>query len=270
MGTFKSETALAFVLIVIVSSLVPAFAVVYVQSVYDPGVLVGQYVKYGNFVALPAPPMGLGWMKIEVTTVSGKEITLLASGVLQNGTAIPTSGTSTTYNVETGKMNQTTDYTYGVIIAGNLNEGDPVPPLDAGFKINKTETRTYNGVSRSVNIIETTYSDVNYENHWTLVYDKISGITLEFGFEVTQKGATPTTTKTGYSVTETNIFTSAQPTQTLEPTQSLIATPPSEETPSPELLQFALPTEVLIGVVIVIALVIVAAAILVLRKRRMQ
>ncbi len=136
MGVLKKMLPPAFgFAIIILASIAPVLAVAYSQNpaVYSPGVSVGQYVKYGNFVALPTPPVDLGWMKIEVTAVSGKEVTLLATGELKNGTSIPTSGTSTTYNVESGKMNQTIAYTYGAIIAGNLNEGDPVPPLDAGF-----------------------------------------------------------------------------------------------------------------------------------------
>ena len=262
MGILKNKIALAFGLAIIMVSPFPVFAVVYSQSsvAYNPGVSVGQYVKYGNFVALPTPPVGFGWMKIEVTAVYGKQITLLATGELENGTAIPTSGTSATYNVESGKMNETTDYTYGVIIAGNLNEGDLVPPLGAGFKVNKTETRTYNGVSRAVNIIETTYSDANYENHWTIVYDKIAGISLEFGFEVSQKSSA-TTTKTTYSVTETNLFSSSEPT----------ASPAGTNAPeSPEPTTFnLLPIEPLTAIIIVVVIVLViTAATLLLKKRR--
>ncbi len=250
---------------------------------YTTGLAVGQYVKYGNFVTLPTPPVNFGWMKIEVIGVSGKEITLLATGELENGTAIPASGNVAAYNIETGKMNGTIDYTYGPIIAGNLNEGQLVPPLGAGFKINKTETRTYLGIRRAVNIIETTYSDQNYENHWTLVYDQISGITLEFGFEVTQKSPTPTTTKAAYSVVETNIFASPQETQTPEQTQSLIATPSSESTtevtqsPEPtgssepsqslESIKYVSSTEVLIGIIVAVTIVAAVMTILILRKR---
>ena len=174
---------------------------------YIPGVSVGQYVKYGNFVGvgpgLPAENV-LDWLKTEVVAVSGKEVTLRTSGQFQNGTATPGSGSSTTYNVETGMMNGTVVYTYGPIIAANLNEGDAIPPTSYGYTINKTETRTYLGVSRSVNILNTTYSSADYANRWTIIYDKASGMQLEMEFEWTNKTATPPTTiKTGYSVIET-------------------------------------------------------------------
>ena len=74
------------------------------------------------------------------------------------------------------------------------------------FIINKTETRTYLGYSRTVNIIETTSSDENYANHWILVYDKASGLLMEQSFELTTKTPTLETVKQSYSVIETNIF----------------------------------------------------------------
>jgi hypothetical protein len=203
MVDFKCKIILAFGLVLVMVLAFPVFALD-----YNPSVSLGQYVKYGNFVytGVTAQETKLDWTRTEVTAVSGKEVTLSNSGQFVTGTAIPGSGSISTYNIETGKLNGTMDYTYGVIIAGNLNEGDAVPPLSYGFVVNRTETRTYLGVSREVNIIETTYDDPNYANHWTLVYDKISGIMLESEIEYTQKSTTPTTTTTSYSVTETNIF----------------------------------------------------------------
>ncbi len=116
------------------------------------------------------------------------------------------------------------------------------------------------GVSRAVNIIETTYSDANYDNHWILVYDKISGITLEFGFEVTQKTPTPTTTKAAYSVTETNLFTSAEPTQSPEETTGLESSNPTKFN--------LLPIETVTVIAMVAIVVFIIAAITLFLKKR--
>ena len=181
-----------------------ALVVPVLAATYDPGVSVGEYVKYESHVV--GGPDILNWTKDEVITVSGKEVTLRSSGQFKNGTSSPGSGRALRYNVETGKMNGTTDYTYGPIIASNLTEGDSIPPLSSQLKVNKTETRTYLGNSRSVNILNTSYSDQNYANRWTIIYDRVSGMMLEMRFDYTVKKPTPTTTTQTLTVIDTNIF----------------------------------------------------------------
>ena len=202
---YKSAFTLAFILLIVSTTTVLAVD-------YNPGLSVGHYVKYGNYAIIPATEIPVDWSKREVTAVSGKDVTLSFSGQFKNGTALPNSGGVGIYNIQAGTLNGT-DYTYGIIIAGNLNEGDPIPPLSYGFIVNKTETRTYLGVSRTVNILETTYSDADYDNHWVIVYDKACGIMLEQEFERTDK--TPTAeipyTKQSMSVSETNIFDDTLP-----------------------------------------------------------
>src|SRR5450759_1623345 len=63
---------------------------------YNPGVKTGQYVKYGNFVGTGTGVESFNdysWSKLEVTDVSGKEVTLLSTGQFKDGTAIPANGT---------------------------------------------------------------------------------------------------------------------------------------------------------------------------------
>ena len=122
--------------IVLVSALAfPVFALE-----YDPGAKSGQYVKYGNFVGTGAGVESFndyGWSKLEVTDVSGKEITLLSTGQFKDGTAIPGNGTTEVWNIETGTQNGVPS-TQGPIIAANLNQGDTIPPANT-YMVNRTE-----------------------------------------------------------------------------------------------------------------------------------
>ena len=184
-----------------------AFALPVFAVDYNPGVSAGQYVRYGNFVGT-GPGVELfndyDWQKLEVTSVSGKEVTLLSTGQLKNGAATPGNGTVQVWNVETGTEDGTPSV-QGPIIAGNLNEGDPIPPPGT-YSVNQTETRTYLGVSRIVNILDSTISTPDYTTTLTYVYDRVSGMLLEAASETTQTLPEQTTSKYSYSVTETNIF----------------------------------------------------------------
>lgn len=224
-------------------SVYPVFAVE-----YNPGVSVGQYVKYGNIVGTQNGENinEIDWLLIEVIAVSGKEVTLRTSGQFNNGTAIPTSGRTIVYNIENGTMtsdNMTSSYAFGPIIAANLNEGDLIPPTSYSYIVNETETRMYLNVSRSVNILNMTYSDANFTNKWSMVFDKASGMMLEFLLEFTQTADPATTTNSSYSVVETNIFTT------------------SAELP------FYLQQWFLIAIIVIVVAVIVVVAFLMRRKR---
>src|SRR3990170_6177748 len=164
----KIAAALAFVLLV-------TFVASVLAVEYNPGVSVGQYVKYSNYLGINLRTE-VDWEKNEVVAVSGKEVTLLTTGQWKNGTAIPNLGI-TIHNLETGATNETHSDLKS-IIAANLNEGDAVPP--GTFAVNKTEIRTYVGVSRVVNIlIEETSSDFATARI-TVAYDKASGMALEW------------------------------------------------------------------------------------------
>lgn len=207
MVDFKCKIVLTLTLVLFMAFIVPVLGVD-----YNPGVTAGQYVKYGNFdfTGSGTGEIQVDWMKAEVAAVSGKEVSIRSSGQLKNGTAISGSGDISMYNIETGKLNGTREYVFYIIIAGSLSEGDAVPPLSLGFVVNKTETRTYLGVSRSVNVFEGTSFFANIFNNRTLVYDKVSGMMLENHNEITQNYTMPII-KTSYSVIETNIFASEIP-----------------------------------------------------------
>jgi hypothetical protein len=173
---------------------------------YNPGVKAGQYVKYGNFVGIGNGVESFNdysWSKLEVTAVSGKDITLLSTGQLKGGAAILGNGTTEIWNIETGTQNGTPN-TQGPIIAANLNQGDAIPP-DNTYSVNRTENRVYLGVSRSVNILETAVSTPDYSTSLTYVYDRSSGILLASSVETTQNQPQSTSTYS-YSITETNLF----------------------------------------------------------------
>jgi hypothetical protein len=180
---------------------------------YSPGVITGQYVKFGNFEG-----NGQGFevfndyafLQLEVTSVSGKEVTLLSTGQFKNGTALPGNGATSVWNIETGTEDGTPS-TQGPIIAANLNQGDAIPPPDT-YSVNQSESRTYQGISRAVNILNVEISTPDYNTSSTYVYDKLSGMLLEYSTQTTTASQPqPVTSSAAYSVIETNIFGSTPP-----------------------------------------------------------
>ena len=164
-------------------------------------------MKYGNFVGSGQGAETFNdydWLKLEIVNVSGKEATLLSTGQFRNGTPIPGNGTTTVWNVEAGTEDGSPS-TQGPIIAANLNQDDAIPPPNT-YMINRTETRLYLGVSRSVNILAATVSTPDYNTALTYVYDRPSGILLESAVETVQNQPEQSTSKYSYSITETNLF----------------------------------------------------------------
>ena len=175
---------------------------------YNAGVQAGQFVKYGNFVGTGAGVESFNddsWTKLEVTDISGKEITLLSTGQFKDGTATPGNGTVEVWNIETGTQNGLPS-TQGPIIAANLNQGDAIPPANT-YLVNRTENRVYLDVSRSVNILETTVSTPDYSTSLTYIYDRSSGFLFESTVKTVQ--SQQATSEYSYSVTETNLFSQA-------------------------------------------------------------
>jgi hypothetical protein len=196
----RLTNAVALASVLLVAFVAPVLAVD-----YNPGVSVGQYVKYGNFYGINLRSV-FDWEKVEVIAVSGKEVTLLTTGQFKNGTALPGLGI-TIHNLETGATNET-HADLKSIMAANLNEGDAVPP--GTLVINKTEIRTYLGVSRVVNVLTEEISTDVATARVTAVYDKASGMALEWEnwFSV---HATGLQNAIYYSVTDTNIFEVTHP-----------------------------------------------------------
>jgi len=172
---------------------------------YNPGVSVGQWIKYGDYVI--STPAGTiispDWTMIEVIGVSGKEVTLRTTGAYMNGTAIPAS--ELLCNIETFRINETLLVYQTYLLAANLNEGDKILNVADAATINKTETRTILGTSRSVNIINVTnsYPGQNIKN--IIIYDQASGMSLSMEMEITIIESALTYTNS-YSIIDTNIF----------------------------------------------------------------
>lgn len=179
---------------------------------YNVGVTVGQWVKYGNFVGTGTAVSSLfnqsDWMKLEVTTVSGKNVTLHMSGQYRNGTSAEEMGSKC--NIETGWMNTSTTmgtYGYGYVIAKDLQANDLLPMPTTPMKVNETETRTYLGVSRTVAIVNITASVPEMMSiKYVTIYDQASGMLLELDYMMTYTMMISTSFHIGFSVTDTNIF----------------------------------------------------------------
>jgi hypothetical protein len=224
-----------------------ALALPVLAADYSPSVITGQYVKYGNFSG-----NGQGFesfndydfLQLEVTSVSGKDVTLLSTGQFKNGTALPGSGVTSVWNIETGTQDGTPS-TQGPIIAANLNQGDAIPPPDT-YSVNQSESRTYLGVSRAVNILNVEIGTPDYNTSSTYVYDKLSGMLLEYSTQtITASQPQPVASSASYSVIETNIFGSTPPT----------SIPPN-----------SLSITYIIAAIIIIAIVIAVIVVLVRRR----
>jgi hypothetical protein len=231
MSGVKLGLALVLACVLLMTLAVPVLAVD-----YNPGVSVGQWVEYGNYV-MDGQETDVSGTRVEIVAVSGKEVTVRTLTEYRNGTD---ETVDKIYNVETGTVDGTpATFPGGAIIAANLNEGDAIPPVDLGYVVNTTETRTYLGVSRSVNIVSYTLAAEGYTISETFTYDKASGMLLELEGETVVAEVTSTYSD---SIVDTNIFEEATPTPT-----------PSE----------GIPVEYLyVGVAVVIIVVVVAVIVL--------
>jgi hypothetical protein len=237
----NSKLILSFLLVALISIALAA-PVLAVQ--YNSGVTTGQYVKYGNFAG-----SGIGYesfneydfLNLQVISVSGSSVTVLSTGQYKNGTALLGNGTTDVWDLSSGTKNGAPT-TQGYIIAGNLNQGDAIPPPKT-YSINQTADRTYLDTTRSVNILNVTVSTPDYTTTQNYVYDKLSGMLLEASSTtVTQLQPQTVTSMYSYSVTATNTFGSTNPTPTVPEFSSQI-------------------------LVLALAIVVVAIAIIITRKR---
>jgi hypothetical protein len=234
MSGLKLKIAFILMCVLLMTLVVPVLAVD-----YNPGVSVGQGAEYGNYV-VDGQATDVNWTRFGVTAVSGKKVTLTELTAYMNGTD---ETVDKVYDVEAGTVDgQPTAFPGTWIIAANLNEGDALPPVDNGYTVNTTETRTYLGVSRSVNIINYTFYGEGYTISENYVYDKTSGIMLEMEGEAVVGEITQTYSS---SITVTNVFEAPTPTPT--PTEGV-------------------PVEyIYIGVIVVVIVIVVIA--IALKKR---
>jgi hypothetical protein len=235
MSGLKLGIALVLTCVLLMTLAVPVLAVDYV-----PGVSVGQGADYGNYL-MDGEQGAENWTRIGVTAVSGSEVTITVYTAKMDGTD---ETVEKVYDVEAGTVDgQPAEFPGAWIIAGNLNEGDALPPVDKGYIINTTETRTYLDVSRSVNVVSYEYTDADagYTISETYVYDQASGIMLEMEGETS--GAY--VSEYSYSITFTDIFGETEATPT-----------PSE----------GIPVEyIYVGVIVVVIVIVVIA--IALKKR---
>ncbi|HTY75423.1 MAG TPA: hypothetical protein VMD05_07650 [Candidatus Nanoarchaeia archaeon] len=208
--------------ILLASFLVSSLAVPIFAATYNPGVTVSEYVKYGNFVGSGQSVEAFSdydWLKLQITNVSGSEITLFSTGQFKNGTSIPGNGTHAVWDISAGTQNGVPS-TQGPIIAANLNQGDSIPPNT--YYINQTNTAEFLGVSRSVNVLYVLVSTPDYNTSTSYVYDRASGMLLESTSQtITQAQPTPVVSSYAYSIIETNIFGSPIPTPTPTPSPTV-------------------------------------------------
>lgn len=189
-----------------------------VTGEYNPGVSVGDYVVYGNFVCNREHPDGwlciadLAFKKMEVVAVSEKEVTFLHTDQFKNGTAAWNDGRTETWDVEKAVWSENTaDYVdSSLIIAANLTEGDCIQtdPAPSYFNVAEAGVRTYLGVSRNVSVLHMRgWVDNDGESReitYNLVYDQVSGIRLEWALMSLDGDLLAS-----MSVVETNIFSAS-------------------------------------------------------------
>jgi hypothetical protein len=195
-----SKNALGiFLCIILAVMVVPVSAVD-----YTVGVTPSHYIKYGNVAnSGPSGPLiNYDWVKYQITAASGKTVTLAVTGMLKNGAVSPDNGNSYTYDIEKGTVNGTAIQS-GPVIGANLNEGDLLSTNIYNFNVTKTESRTYFGLTRTVNVVEENSTSENLAVITTIMYDKATGI-MEMHIEQTDsKGVTTAS----FSVTETDTLT---------------------------------------------------------------
>jgi len=185
--------------------LIGAFVAPVLAVDYNPGVSVGQWIKYGNYVVTtPAETViSPDWSMMEVIGVSGKEVTLRITGAYMNGTAMP--AYEMICNIETYRITDGLFEYQNYLLAANLNQGDKTLNVADATTINKTETRTILGTSRSVNILNFTNSYPGQALKSVIIYDKASGMSLGMEMEITIIEQA-VTYKNSYSIIDTNIF----------------------------------------------------------------
>jgi hypothetical protein len=176
---------------------------------YSPGVSAGKYVKFSIYALNIPQQYVMTWEKIEVVRVIGEEVDWQITGEMANGSAAAYSGETFFTNVQTG----TTNYTHSSLaplIAGDLNTGDKIS-MGSSSVVNTTETMTYLGVSRSVNVLtvissRVTANGLRDNTNTTYVYDKASGMLLENELKSYHVDRSLSNTYVDLTVSETNLF----------------------------------------------------------------
>ncbi len=175
---------IAGILVAVIISVVPIWA-----ANYSVGVEMGDWIKYDVFGTVP----GLeeyDWVKMEVQSLSGTEITVLATIHYKDGRE---ETNTLSWDVETGREPW--------IIPADLSKGDAFPFEYATLIVNDTVTRTYAGASRSVNLLNLTEYDIDTEMF--AYWDQTTGGLVELFLN---KSSSTESWTGGYKAIETNIW----------------------------------------------------------------
>jgi hypothetical protein len=176
---------------------------------YTVGVKAGEWIKYGE---MSADWIGIGtapeeitvwnsteWMKLEIQSVSGTNVTAEAFSYYEDGT-----NTTETLvgDVATAEGNLSPE-----IIPAGLKKGDAIPIPISGVTfniiINSTITRVYADASRKVNVLNLDYSDPVFTLRFTAYWDQATGVLLDFFRYQSMSGQTK---QWSFKATETNMW----------------------------------------------------------------
>jgi len=176
---------------------------------YTVGVKEGEWIKYGEISAIwtgrgtePEEITDLNqteWMKLEIQSVSGTEVTAEAFSYYEDET---NKTEEMIGDVATAEGNLSPE-----IIPAGLKKGDAVPILIGGATfniiINNTITRTYANATRRVNVLNLAYSYVGFVLRFTAYWDQATGVLLELSrYQVLSSQ----TKQLSYKAIETNMW----------------------------------------------------------------
>jgi len=174
---------------------------------YTVGVKAGEWIKYGEF---SASYTGIGtepaeitvwnsteWMKLEIQSVSGTNVTAEAFSYYIDGT---NNTQEMVGDVATGDLSPE-------IIPAGLKKGDAVSMLISGVTfnviINNTLTRTYVNANRRVNFLNFAYSDPVFTLRFTVFWDQATGVLLKLFRYQSMSGQTK---QWSFKAIETNMW----------------------------------------------------------------
>ena len=177
---FMSCVLLGIVFTVLVSTVPTSF------GAYTVGVKAGDWVKYqGNASGIePEEFLDLSqmeWMKGEVLSVSGTTITVQMTAHYKNGS-------DAVQKLVGDVASASGNLTFMIMPAGS-KEGDALPLAmfdlgQVGLSINDTVTRTYMGVSRSVNVLSISVSEDAVSLEVGAYWDQATGVLMELSMQV--------------------------------------------------------------------------------------
>ncbi|MCW4047632.1 MAG: hypothetical protein NWE99_08765 [Candidatus Bathyarchaeota archaeon] len=235
------KIAAATILLTVLCFMMTATALAQPQTV-SPGVRKGDTFTY-NVKALwsssdPNATMSenirqmnmTDYFKVEITDVSGSEVTMNTVWRFLNGTEIDG---YTKIDLSTGIYSGNSSF--WAIFAGNLNTGDRIHPIGPDqVTVNSSQTNSYGGNQRETNKLvingqfaSTDNSNRTYTDYMTVQFDKQTGMLVEL--HDVQIYTNPAYTQTIiWIITDTNAFTastsaSAFPIELLAAAVSIVA-----------------------------------------------